>query len=68
MDLALEKVGYDQLRKEQAEARKEGRLIGIGLASFTEVVGAGPHKDYDILGIKMNDGAEPACTPPARRS
>src|SRR4029079_10346855 len=29
-----------------------------GLASFTEVVGAGPHKDYDILGLKMNDGAE----------
>ncbi|MGA9162356.1 MAG: aerobic carbon-monoxide dehydrogenase large subunit [Actinomycetota bacterium] len=58
MDLALEKVGYDQLRKEQAEARAQGRLIGIGLASFTEVVGAGPHKDYDILGIKMNDGAE----------
>ena len=58
MDLALEKVGYDDLRKEQAEARKEGRLLGIGLASFTEVVGAGPHHDYDILGIKMNDGAE----------
>ena len=58
MDLALEKVGYEQLRKEQAEAREQGRLIGIGLASFTEVVGAGPHKDYDILGIKMNDGAE----------
>src|SRR4249919_2510400 len=58
MDLALEKVGYDQLRTEQAEARKQGRLMGIGLASFTEVVGAGPHKDYDILGLKMNDGAE----------
>jgi carbon-monoxide dehydrogenase large subunit len=28
------------------------------MASFTEVVGAGPHKDYDILGLKMNDGAE----------
>jgi len=58
MDLALEKVGYEALRKEQVEARKEGRLLGIGLASFTEVVGAGPHKDYDILGLKMNDGAE----------
>jgi len=58
MDLALEKVGYADLRKEQAEARGQGRLLGIGLASFTEVVGAGPHKDYDLLGIKMNDGAE----------
>ena len=58
MDLALQKVGYEELRKEQAEARKQGRLLGIGLASFTEIVGAGPHKDYDILGLKMNDGAE----------
>ncbi|HJS27756.1 MAG TPA: aerobic carbon-monoxide dehydrogenase large subunit [Actinomycetota bacterium] len=58
MDLALETVGYDELRREQQEARQQGRLLGIGLASFTEVVGAGPHHDYDILGIKMNDGAE----------
>jgi carbon-monoxide dehydrogenase large subunit len=58
MDLALQKVGYEDLRREQAEARSQGRLLGIGLASFTEVVGAGPHKDYDILGLKMNDGAE----------
>jgi carbon-monoxide dehydrogenase large subunit len=58
MDLALDTVGYDDLRREQAEARAQGRLLGIGLASFTEVVGAGPHKDYDILGLKMNDGAE----------
>ena len=58
MNLALEKVGYAELRKEQEAGRAEGKLIGIGLASFTEVVGAGPHKDYDILGLKMNDGAE----------
>jgi len=58
MDLALERIGYEQLRKEQAAARAEGRLLGIGLASFTEVVGAGPSHDYDILGLKMNDGAE----------
>ncbi len=58
MNLALDSIGYEQLRKEQAEARAAGRLVGVGLASFTEVVGAGPHKDYDILGLKMNDGAE----------
>jgi aerobic carbon-monoxide dehydrogenase large subunit len=58
MNLALEKVGYTELRREQEAGRAEGKLIGIGLASFTEVVGAGPHKDYDILGLKMNDGAE----------
>jgi len=58
MKLALEKIGYDDLRREQAEARAEGKVYGVGLASFTEVVGAGPHKDYDILGLKMSDGAE----------
>jgi carbon-monoxide dehydrogenase large subunit len=58
MDKALEMIGYDELRTEQEEARAQGKLYGIGLASFTEVVGAGPHKDYDILGLKMNDGAE----------
>jgi carbon-monoxide dehydrogenase large subunit len=58
LDLALEKVGYKELREEQKRARDEGRLIGIGLASFTEVVGAGPSRQYDILGIKMFDSAE----------
>jgi aerobic carbon-monoxide dehydrogenase large subunit len=58
MNLALDKIGYADLRKEQAEARAQGKLYGVGLASFTEVVGAGPAKDYDILGLKMNDGAE----------
>ena len=58
MNLALEKLGYQQLRDEQRKAREEGRLIGIGLASFTEVVGAGPAKDYDIVGLKMIDSAE----------
>src|SRR5438105_6730985 len=59
LDLALEKVGYAELREEQKRAREEeGRLIGIGLASFTEVVGAGPSRQYDILGIKMFDSAE----------
>src|SRR4249919_796328 len=58
MDKALDMIGYDDLRKEQADARAQGKLYGIGVASFTEVVGAGPAKDYDIIGVKMNDGAE----------
>jgi carbon-monoxide dehydrogenase large subunit len=58
MNLALDKIGYADLRKEQEEARAQGKLYGVGIASFTEVVGAGPSRDYDILGLKMNDGAE----------
>jgi carbon-monoxide dehydrogenase large subunit len=57
-DLALEKIGYKELRKEQEAAREEGRLIGIGVASFTEVVGAGRGAEYQIAGLRMNDGAE----------
>ena len=55
---AMDMVDYESLRAEQAQARKEGRLMGIGIASFTEVVGAGPSKDYDIIGLKMFDSAE----------
>ena len=58
LKLAMEKIGYDQLLKEQAEKRKKGELMGIGISSFTEVVGAGPSKDFDILGIKMFDSSE----------
>ena len=54
----LKTIGYDDLRKEQAEKRKRGELMGIGISTFTEVVGAGPGKHFDIMGIKMFDSAE----------
>ena len=56
--MAMDMVGYEELRKEQAEKRARGELMGIGISSFTEIVGAGPSKDFDILGIKMFDSAE----------
>ncbi|HTS33809.1 MAG TPA: aerobic carbon-monoxide dehydrogenase large subunit [Thermoplasmata archaeon] len=55
---AMEIIHYSDLRKEQAEKRKRGELMGIGISSFTEIVGAGPSKTFDILGIKMFDSAE----------
>ncbi|MDE0161342.1 MAG: aerobic carbon-monoxide dehydrogenase large subunit [Acidimicrobiaceae bacterium] len=55
---ALDAAGYDELRAEQAAAREEGRLMGIGIAHFTEAVGAGPAHTYDIAGLKMIDSAE----------
>lgn len=54
----LDEVGYEDLRSEQAAARADGRLLGIGIAHFTEAVGAGPSKQYDIAGLKMIDSAE----------
>jgi carbon-monoxide dehydrogenase large subunit len=55
---ALAKIGYAELRKEQAEKRARGEYMGIGISTFTEVVGAGPSKLFDIMGIKMFDSAE----------
>ncbi|MGA7098387.1 MAG: aerobic carbon-monoxide dehydrogenase large subunit [Acidimicrobiia bacterium] len=55
---AMAMVGYDEIQKEKETARAEGRRVGIGIASFTEVVGAGHGDDYDILGLRMFDSAE----------
>ena len=63
-DKALKAVNYDDLRKEQsarvaAFQRGETRkLLGIGLTHFTEIVGAGPVKNCDILGLGMFDSCE----------
>ncbi len=63
-DKALEAVGYKKLREEQAQqvedfkAGKTRKLMGIGLCHFTEIVGAGPVKNCDILGMGMFDSCE----------
>jgi aerobic carbon-monoxide dehydrogenase large subunit len=63
-DKALNSVGYDDLRAEQAQrledfkAGKTRKLLGIGLTHFTEIVGAGPVKNCDILGLGMFDSCE----------
>ncbi len=63
-DKALKAVGYDDLRKEQSQrvedfkAGKTRKLLGIGLTHFTEIVGAGPVKNCDILGLGMFDSCE----------
>jgi carbon-monoxide dehydrogenase large subunit len=64
MAKALEAVDYKALRAEQtanraAFAAGETRsLMGIGVAFFTEIVGAGPVKNCDILGLGMFDSCE----------
>ncbi len=55
---AMDIIGYEALRKEQAEKRARGEFMGIGISSFTEIVGAGPSKHFDILGLKMFDSCE----------
>ena len=55
---AMDLIDYAGLRKEQAEKRERGELMGIGISSFTEIVGAGPSHDFDIIGLKMFDSCE----------
>ncbi len=58
LDKALKLIGCEGLRREQAERRSRGELMGIGISSYTEIVGAGPSHLFDIAGIKMFDSCE----------
>ena len=64
MHKMMETVDYAGLRKEQAAQRaafKRGEtreIMGLGVSFFTEIVGAGPSKNCDILGIAMFDSCE----------
>jgi carbon-monoxide dehydrogenase large subunit len=64
MQKAMDAIGYRELRAEQRakqEAFRRGEtreIMGIGVSFFTEIVGAGPSKNCDILGVAMFDSAE----------
>jgi carbon-monoxide dehydrogenase large subunit len=42
LDKALNIAGYAELRKKQAEMRKQGKYMGIGISSYTEICAMGP--------------------------
>lgn len=42
LEAALEAIHYPQVRRDQAEARKVGRHVGVGIACFVEKAGPGP--------------------------
>jgi len=65
LDKALEMADYDHYREEQQRRIENDadKLIGIGVSSFTEVVGAGPGKQCDIAGIEMFDSADLRVNP-----
>ena len=58
LDVGLKAIDYENFRKEQAAARQRGRLLGLGISTMTEPLGAGNSREYDILGIKMFDSAD----------
>ncbi|MEQ9811925.1 MAG: xanthine dehydrogenase family protein molybdopterin-binding subunit [Azospirillaceae bacterium] len=60
LEKLLAMADYDELRREQARLRAEGRLMGIGLAVFLDKSGTGPSKALARKG-GLHGGYETAC-------
>ena len=56
LDRALELIGYEGFRGEQAAARAEGRYVGIGFATFIEAA-PGPREIRAVTGPYMAEAA-----------
>src|SRR5207245_4416001 len=64
LERVLENADYRGLRRRQDEARAQGRLIGIGVASYVEMAGFGPSGDlFESAVVRVNpDGAVTVVT------
>lgn len=58
LDRLLEVCDYSALREEQARARQEGRLMGIGLAAYVEVCG---FEDWGAARIQVHPDGSVTC-------
>jgi aerobic carbon-monoxide dehydrogenase large subunit len=56
---ALGMIDYPKMRAEQAEARKHGRYLGIGMSSYVEICGIGPSA---LLPPKLKGGGWESAT------
>jgi carbon-monoxide dehydrogenase large subunit len=52
LDKALSLVDYPEQRRRQAEMRREGRYLGIGIATYTEFTGIGPGRVLNAIGFR----------------
>ena len=52
LDKVLEHAGYADLRADQDEARRNGRYLGIGLATYVEICGLGPSQVSGAIGFQ----------------
>jgi carbon-monoxide dehydrogenase large subunit len=68
MDAALALAGYPELRKRQAQLRKQGRYLGIGVATFAESSGVGPSMAMGAVGLRRagHESARLVVHPDAR--
>jgi aerobic carbon-monoxide dehydrogenase large subunit len=65
LDRALELAGYDEVRRKQADARKQGKYVGIGLSTWIELCGFGPSAATAPAtgGIALVESAQVRVTP-----
>jgi carbon-monoxide dehydrogenase large subunit len=63
LDRALQAAGYEELRAEQARRRADGdlRLMGIGIATYVEITGAGLGSEYGSVEL-LDDGSARVVT------
>jgi carbon-monoxide dehydrogenase large subunit len=52
LDKALDHIGYQDLRKEQARLRSQGRYLGIGVGTYVEICGLGPSQVAGAIGFQ----------------
>ncbi|HEX6617306.1 MAG TPA: molybdopterin cofactor-binding domain-containing protein [Gemmatimonadales bacterium] len=51
LDKALRILDYPAFRRQQEEARKEGRYLGVGVISYIEICGLGPSQVAGAVGF-----------------
>jgi carbon-monoxide dehydrogenase large subunit len=59
LEAAAEAAAYEELRVRQTDARQQGRLFGIGIASYAELTGIGSRIAV-APGMPINTGSETA--------
>jgi carbon-monoxide dehydrogenase large subunit len=52
LEKVLAHVRYEDLRREQAEARTKGRYLGIGVSTYVEICGLGPSQVAGAIGFQ----------------
>lgn len=52
LNRGLEMLGYEDFRKEQEEARKNGKLLGVGISTYIEGCGIAPSAVVGSLGAR----------------
>ena len=48
LEMALETIGFRDFRARQAEARRQGRYLGLGVACYVEGTGIGPYEGAHV--------------------